>query len=164
MLVRKPETVKHSLELEESFDLHKKSWIIQRIGWLLMLVFVICAASGLFGDGPASNEIKVSGANSVEFQKYGRYDANMEIRVHLNSMGDIAQLSIPQHYFQNMELEKMVPEAELQQVMNGNNVYSFSADKPFEVTLYVKPKKIGSIEAWVGLNNTAAQLTHYIYP
>lgn len=165
MLLRKPEEVKaHSLELNETFDLHKKGWMIQRIGWVLMLVFVICAACGLFGNGAASREIKVAGANSVEYEYYGRYDAETEIKVHLNSMGDIAQLSIPQHYFDKMELEKMIPEAELQQVMNGNNVYSFAADKPFEVTLYIKPKKVGKIEAWFGLNNAAAQLIHFIYP
>ena len=47
MVKQSIETVSADMEIDESIEVQKKGWIIQRIGWILMGVFILLAALGM---------------------------------------------------------------------------------------------------------------------
>jgi hypothetical protein len=84
----------NKLPVEDEISLHRKGWIVQRIGWVLMFGFLIAALLGLFGEGPLSSKKLQAGNVSVQYERFGRYEHGMEIR--LQSTGEnISTVSIP---------------------------------------------------------------------
>jgi hypothetical protein len=160
----KIERIKSSLQIEEHIDLHITGWIIQRIGWALMLAFVLSSAAGLFGTGFLSHKKLTKDGIVLNYERFGRHQNDTELEIHANNLHGKLQLILPREYTGAFELQKIVPEPEDQKVVNGSNVYEFSAEKEAHITFYITPRQTGSVEATVVVNNSDFHLTHYIYP
>src|SRR5688572_7914845 len=95
------EVVNHELQLEEELPMHERSWVIQRVGWVLIILFVLAAAAGLFGDGILSKKKSTSGNATAEYERFARYES--ETKILLQSPNEsINTLSLSQKYVEGM--------------------------------------------------------------
>lgn len=64
---------KDSIDLAEDPVFQEKDWRFQRIGWVIMILIIIAALLGLFGDGPFSHgNIAADDGTSVVYEKITR--------------------------------------------------------------------------------------------
>ncbi|HEU4345558.1 MAG TPA: hypothetical protein VFU31_28750, partial [Candidatus Binatia bacterium] len=46
---------KRSLEIEEDLRFQERAWVVQRVGWGVMLLVIVATAAGMFGEGALSS-------------------------------------------------------------------------------------------------------------
>jgi len=158
------EVIKPQIEIDEEIPLHKKGWVLQRIGWMLILGVMLCGAIGLFGEGWLSEKTVKTGAFSANYEKYFRYETEMKVR--LESSGEhIGSVALPQDYLKHFRIVRFVPEPE-NNVTNGSDViFNFLPGQNRLVTIYMIPRGRGNIQGEMkinGANNIG--LKHFIYP
>lgn len=158
------EKIKHSLELDERMDLHEKGWKAQRILLILFILFLTAAAIGFFGNGPVSIKKAADDTNSIEFEKYTRYESHMKLKIEAGEAEGVAKVQFPQEYFNNFQIEKITPEPNDTEVENGNQIFYFSSKGNLSIDFFLKSNNIGSVNSNIKVNNSTFTLSHYIYP
>ena len=58
--------------VQENMRFQKRSWIVERVGWLVLTAFAIVGLSGVFGNGPASWTHARGGALAVSYERFER--------------------------------------------------------------------------------------------
>ena len=156
--------LKTSLELEDDIKLHETGWIIQRVGWIIILLLVIAASLGIFGNGLLSKAEIIDDGNKLSFEKRARYEAPMQMTIHATSRNERIDVRIPQSYFNIIELDKVVPEPLEQTLANGFVIFTFETEGPSTVKFYLIPEKTGTITVQIKVNESDFSISHFIYP
>jgi hypothetical protein len=160
--VEKTET---SLEIEENLELHKKGWRVQRVGWGFIFFFVLLAAFGLFGNGIFSRRMKSLNQVEVEFQRFYRQEARMELKIRFRGRDtNFPEVSFPAEYLKHFRIESILPEPKENMVIGERISYWFAGNGPMQITFYMVPQQAGNIKGLLQLNNEAFLIDHLIYP
>jgi hypothetical protein len=157
------EKVEHDLELDEDHNMHVLGWRIQRIGWGLMGLIFVLAALGLFGTGFISKRVEGGDALKIEYEHFGRYEAEMKIIVRFPS-NELTRISIPLVYLRDMKIQQILPDPLEKKIENGNYLITFSGVNKGELTVYLLPQTTGSLNTIVHINDQPFAINHYIYP
>ncbi len=166
MLFRKRtvEQIQHDLELNEEIKLHEKGWVIQRVGWVILLLVVLAGAVGVFGSGFLSKRSPVAGGIKVEYERFFRYETEMKILVQ-SSAEPITTISFPQSYLKDFRLIRFVPEPHYNQSTPADVLYYFQGGQNQIVSVYLIPKDYGPVKGDMRVNNNhIIHLDHFIYP
>ena len=147
----------------DEISLHRKGWIIQRIGWCLMFAFLISALLGLFGEGPLSDKKVQSGNISVEYERFCRYEHGMAIKLK-SKQENISTVSFPQEYLENFRVGEIVPEPEKQVASAGYVNYQFEGSENKSITFYLSPLKRKTVKGIIRANANSFVIKHTIYP
>lgn len=159
------ERVKTDLAIDEDIPLQEKGWFIRRAGWFFILLVVALAAAGFFGNGPVSKQTHTDGQTKVEYERYFRHEARMELKVALRQTGGTqAMISFPNSYLQNFRLESIVPEPKESFVQGNSTHYLFPGTDSMTIVFYLAPQSFGTISGWININNRQFSISHYIYP
>jgi hypothetical protein len=151
------------LPVEDEISLHRVGWIIQRIGWVLIFGFLTAALLGLFGEGPISRKKLQTGNFSVEYERFGRYEHGMDMR--LQSTGEnINTVSIPQKYLKSFRISAIVPEPEKQVATAGYIQYQFEGSQNNIVSFYFSPVERKNVEGMFQVNSHSFTIKQTIYP
>ena len=159
------EQVETDLEINEDIPLHEKGWIWQRIGWFLILLLVILAATGFFGDGVVSKKTISGSHTTLAYERFYRQEARMEIKVGLRQPGGtLAAVSFPNSYLEQFRIESIQPEPK-EILLRGNSThYLFPGTDSMTLVFYLVPQSSGSVSGTIGINNRPYPITHFIYP
>jgi hypothetical protein len=161
---RKIERIKTSLQIDEDIDLHILGWRLQRIGWSIMLVFLLCASLGLFGSGVLSEKSVTRDGASVKYERFTRYQSDTEVEIRAKSRGGSIVVELPDDFTRNFKIEDMIPEPRQQKIVNGSSIYTFSAEGDGEVTFFVSARERGNVKTAVLVNGVDYSFQTYIYP
>jgi hypothetical protein len=153
----------NKLPIDDEISLHRKGWVIQRIGWMLMFAFLIAAVLGVFGEGPLSNKKIQAGKITVEYEKFCRYEHGMEIRLQ-SAEENISTVSIPQTYLKSFRVGTIVPEPEKQIATAGSIQYKFEGTQNNIVSFYLSPIERKTVEGMFQVNNNPFTIKQTIYP
>lgn len=156
--------IKTSLELEDDIKLHETGWIIQRAGWIIILLLVIASALGLFGNGLLSKAEITDNTNKLSFEKRARYEAPMQMTIHATSRNNRIEVRIPQSYFDTVALDKVVPEPQEQTIAKGFAIFTFETEGPSVIKFYLIPEKTGTVKAQIQVNESDFSISQFIYP
>jgi hypothetical protein len=159
------ELVNVDLEIEEHIDLQKKGWIVQRIGLCIMLVFVLLALFGLFGDGMLSKRTNTIRNVTLEHERFYRHEGPMELKIEVGENRSAGvDISFPVQYMKSFEVRSILPEPRENRVEHGKVHYLFDASGPTNITFYLTPREIGTIAGTVAVNDAIFSVNHFIYP
>jgi hypothetical protein len=153
----------NKLPLKDEIDLHRKGWIVQRIGWALMFAFLVAAILGLFGEGPLSKKKIQAGNINVEYERFCRYEHGMEIRLQSDAE-NISTVSIPQTYLKSFRVGIIVPEPAKQIAATGSVQYQFEGPQNNIVSFYLNPIDRKTVEGIFHVNNHPFTIKQTIYP
>ena len=157
------EVVEPGFELDEQLSLQKKGWVVQRVGWVMMLVVMIAGATGLFGNGLLSDKTVSSGNTKAEFERFYRYETEMKVLV--ESAEHISSISFPQHYLKDFRIVRFVPEPFNNNTTRNEVRYNFLPGENRIVSVYLIPKHYGAIDGLIKVNETTSiNLDHFIFP
>jgi hypothetical protein len=163
MSTQKVETVKTDIEIDEEMPLQKRGWMVQRVGWILLFVFILLAVLGLFGEGPLSKRTIITGNIKTEYQRFGRHEHETPIKFESKDE-NISIISIPQQYLKELKLSKVVPEPESQTSSYGYINYTFKGEHNNNVTFYFDPLEFGNVGGVIKVNAYNIALVQTIYP
>lgn len=159
------EVIKPDVELDESLTLHERGWKVQRAGWVFIFGMMALAALGLFGEGPVSKRTADVNGSRVEYDRFFRHEARMELKVDLQSSGtEGAVVSFPNAYLKNFRVESILPEPKSNTVAQDQVSYQFDGTPPMHLVFYLVPQQMGTIKGSIRVNNNTIPLNHFIYP
>ncbi|WP_207515834.1 hypothetical protein [Longitalea luteola] len=158
------ERVRHDLQLEENLEQHKKGWMIQKIGWAILYIGLILAVAGIFGTGPVSYKTQVQNGNTIEYERFLRYEAETDMTFRLKDVTDSITLEIPQQYLQYVDVQSITPLPDRNRTINGVTTYFFHAGGTADIHCLLMAKKPGSITTTIKVNATPFTIAHQIYP
>jgi hypothetical protein len=160
-----PTKVDHKeLELEEDLKWTERSWVIQRIGWIMLLLFVGSAALGVFGTGILSKVHKQSGEYSVEYERFGRYQMPQEIKIMAPSRNGKIVITVPQSFTQNYEIPSSIPQPERQVFDNTHLRLEYPSNGPVLIMFEIEAEKTGTHTADFLVNDQVFSISQFIYP
>jgi hypothetical protein len=159
------EEIKTDLEIEEDIPLHEKGWRFQRIGWALIFAFILAAAVGVFGDGIASRRTLIDNGVRLEYDRFYRHEARMEMKIHYDNYSTVpVHVSIANSYLQKFKIESILPEPSSSRVEGDRMHYFFEGSGPMDITFYATPRTFGSIKGLIGIGDKDYPISHFIYP
>jgi len=163
-MAKKIERIKPSLEIEEHIHLHITGWIVQRIGWALMLLFIALAALGLFGDGILSRERLNHDGISIQYERFFRHEAQTEIRIQAPAATHSVMVELSPAFNRNYTIDRILPDPAERRIVNGAVLLTFPALGAADIRLIVEPAEVGGSSSRVAVNGNAFELSSFIYP
>ncbi|MPZ98566.1 MAG: hypothetical protein GEU80_04355 [Dehalococcoidia bacterium] len=160
------------LQLEEYPDFQRREWLVQRVGWAVMLLIVLGAALGLFGVGPLSEAgAGTDGRLAVDYERFVRFQSETELHVRLS--GDAlsegrATLWLTAGYLDGMRVSQVIPEPESVEVSGDRLTYTFAAAPEATevgVRFVLLPTRIGGRTGEIGTGHGPGfSLNQFVYP
>lgn len=158
------EVVETDLEIKEELDLHEKGWKAQKIGWIFIYLLVTLAAFGMFGDGMLSHQELRAANTQIQYERFHRQEARMNIRIDIQDQQDNLVISFGNSYLRNFKVESVVPEPKEVNISNDQVNYIFDSQGNASIVFYVTPQELGTIKGSVHVNENQFNLTHFIFP
>ncbi|MBB1285370.1 hypothetical protein HRH25_13380 [Flavisolibacter sp. BT320] len=159
------ERVNTDLDIDEDINLHEKGWVFQRIGWIFIFLLVALAAAGLFGNGLLSKKTQEKGGTTIEYQRFFRHEARMELTIDVHQPGSTqVAVSFPTKYLQQFRIESILPEPKESFLRDNSTHYIFPGEGSMTLTFHLVPQTSGFLSGAIGVNNQQFPITHFIYP
>jgi hypothetical protein len=158
------EKLKPQAEIEDEIGLHEKGWMVQRVGWVILLTLLTAASFGLFGSGVLSTKNITKNGTSVKFERFARFESRMTLEIYAQTNTGKIEILFPLSYFSSMELEKMHPGPSVQRVENRAVVYLFSVSNEAVIKFHLTPQSSGNVSTVIKINQEAFPIEHFIYP
>jgi hypothetical protein len=162
-----------SLDIEINPAFQRRSWRVQRVGWMVFAALALAALAGLFGAGPLSHAEAGSQASGlrIEYERFARIHAptNLVIRADRRlARNDELAIVLSGAVLEGMELPSTMPPPDGTSVAPEAAVLRFRTDRqPGELTvvLHAKPRQMGSMTAHIGVRDGPAHaIRQWIYP
>lgn len=161
-----------TIELEQDLDFQRKSWTVQRVSWVLMLLIVVAALLGAFGDGPLS---KVTAGDaqtlSVEYDRFLRVGTSAKLSVTLGTSAPespSAALWLDRDWLSGNEVKSIVPEPDSTTVAADRVTYYFSTEPggiPSKIEFDLKTKALGATRGKAGVvGGPVVTFAQFSYP
>lgn len=154
-------------KLDAQLKFHRAEWRIQRIGWVVIGVFLALAFAGLFGNGPLSHAHADGPAGRVEYERFVRNGAPTEIVITpgAGSQG-ISRIEITAEYLAAVRVEHITPEPTAVRIQGERLVYEFAAGAPgASVSFRVDPQRLWRHTAQVTIDAGAPlEIWQLTYP
>ncbi|HSF30655.1 MAG TPA: hypothetical protein VLK82_09330 [Candidatus Tectomicrobia bacterium] len=161
------------LELNQDLDFERRSWIIERIGWVIMAVAGVAALAGLLGTGPISDTTagELGGPLWLEYSRFGRFRAPLTLRIHLgpnaNQHGTV-RVWLSRDYLEGVQIEQVSPQPDRVEAGPERLTYVFPVSelsRATALTFSLKTAKIGRQRGCVGLATAVPVcFSQLIYP
>jgi hypothetical protein len=160
--------------IEEDFGFQKKSWVIQRIGWVIFTLILIGGALGLFGDmGPLADgrAASANGQLQVEYKQFLQYLSPVHVHIQVDppeTSGDTVRLWIDREYLNTFTLQDMTPQADRVEVGTDRVTYEFplsAPGQPISITLSMRYMEAGRLSPRLGLEDgETVEFWQLVYP
>jgi hypothetical protein len=170
---RQPGEESRSIEVDEDMAWQRRTWVIQRIGWLTMGGLVLTALTGVFGHGPVSwrQASDPAGLVRVEYERFERQYSEHTLRVDIAphaTAGDAIILRLNGAFLDAAEVKGIVPEPRGTRSVGSDVEYIFPVaqlGQPATIRFSLKLREAGSVKGEIGLNGREpARFTQFVYP
>ncbi len=149
----------HEFEIDEDEAFERRSFTVQRAGWILMAVIVAAAAAGLLGSGPLARATAAApGAFTIEYERFTRYQSDQTLHVYLEpaiTRGREARLWINREFLDSSKIETVVPMPVRVESEADRLYYVFQMAKPGDrlfVAFNIQAEQIGLVDGRIGVS------------
>jgi hypothetical protein len=157
-----------TLEVNQDLAFQRREWVVQRIGWALMFLFVAAAAAGVFGAGAAGNAVAGEPGSElwVDYERFGRRGAPLLMRVHAVASSGELRLQLDRGYLEGVRVQSVTPEPASTESAGADLVYIFRATPGQEmaVTFDLHAEQLGSRTVRVQAGGRRIEFRQFIYP
>ena len=139
------------LEIEQDHEFQRRSWRLQRAGWMVLTLVLLAGMLGLYGAGPLAHAtVGAPGAPlRLEYDRFGRLGApsmwTALLRPSTGRPGE-AILHLDRGFTDHFQIERVQPAPDRTEAGPDHSVYVFRVTGPGEpvrVTFRLKPEQIG---------------------
>ena len=162
----KIERISPPVQLDEDIDLHVTGWVVQRIGWSVMFIFLCLAVFGFFGDGMLSEKTITIDGVTISFERFLRRESNSVMEINASSVNGKIELLFSPDFNKTYQIEAAFPEPAEQSIRNNATLFTFRAEGQGQITLFLNVRKetIGRVTNSLSVNQTDFTLSHYVFP
>lgn len=162
-----------SIGVDEDMAWQRRTWAVQRIGWLAMGGLVLATLSGVFGYGPVSwqEASDPAGLLRVEYERFQRQGSEFTLRVDVATQAaadNAVPLRVSGSFLDAVEVRGIVPEPREARSFGADVEYVFPVAQPGQPTTIrftLKLREVGSYAAEIGLSGRdPARFTQFVYP
>lgn len=158
-----------SLEVHQDLDFQRREWLVQKIGWGFMFLFLAAAMTGFFGAGPASTSTAGDQGSAlwVDYERFGRRGASITMRVHARPAAGEFKLLVDRGYMEAVRVQQITPEPASHEVSGAWLIYTFQAAEPgaeTAVTFELQGEQVGRLRARVQAEGQNIEFAQFIYP
>lgn len=133
---------------------YRRGWVFERAGWLAMAAVAIGAVAGLFGNGLLSSVRAAADGLTVEYPRFARAHAPLELTATWSTSEPEAVLWIEASYVEEFDVEAIRPTPTATSVGRDRVYYSFRAREGgarVAATFELRPRSAGSVRGRLGV-------------
>ncbi len=158
-----------SLEITEDMRLQRRTWRVERLGWVGMLLLVNAALLGLFSIGPLSTRTVESadGAIRVHYDRFLRNGAGTTIRVELIAPFPLVDLPvrISRDLVARLKIEGVQPQPHAAESGPGGVTWHLrNAGANADVHVWAIPETIGPLNREISIGERRVPVSFFVYP
>jgi hypothetical protein len=163
-------TDQKGLEIDDDIRHHERAWLMKKILWALMIVFVLAVILGYVGGGESSIRTITSNKMSVTYHRYAHSSAPTLMSISLSyPLEDTVAIVFTNDYMSKINIENIIPEPVSVAAGDGIVTYFFLADKKLgkdklKVDYLMNADKFGSYNFSVMTRNDRVNLNQFIFP
>lgn len=160
----------HLQDLERALPFQRKEWIFQRLGWVVLGLFLCAAASGLLGPGGLSRSRAGGHAFEVAYDRFGRREADLGFAATCRppAGGRTVRLAFSAECLRDAELRWMRPQPDTSMAgEQGGITYVFRRDpdaKEILIEWDLKPEFAGARSCRLASEGAQAGFRQWIWP
>ena len=159
----------NELDIEEDMPHQRRVWRIERVGWVLMFLFLAAAVLGFTGRGGLGvGQKKAGGAEAgleVAYERYLRQDSPSEMRITFHRQGRGHRLRLNREFVEKVRIEQIAPQPSESEIDSQGVTYTFSSKGGgSEVFLYLQPKQAGSLRTVLSDGSSSLAINQFVYP
>jgi hypothetical protein len=161
------------LEIDEDIEWERKEWTAERIGWVLMALFVAAALLGLFGRGPLSSRTAGTegGPLRVEYQRFIRFNSPQELHLFVDPQsvqnGELRLVIAGDFPTANTHID-ISPDPESVELSSGRMVYVWQVTEPqapMQISFHFFPMQMFSQNSSFAPEGAAEiEISQFVYP
>ena len=158
------------IQIDQDIDFQQKSWVYQRVGWVIMAVIVVAALLGVFGGGGLLNGVSLGGDDAplqVEYRPFNRVLSPTPLDLLVRSSGgaDEVRVWLSTEYLEYVEVRSVSPEPERVTTSSDRMIYTFRTDGDAVILFELQPQNIGVLSGQIGLEGgDTFSFQQVIYP
>jgi hypothetical protein len=152
---------------ESDHRFHRTEWRVQRIGWVLVALFLVLAFAGLFGNGPLSRAHADNGAGRLEYQRFTRFGLSTDLVVTPAARAhDVTRIEISSDYLEAFRVEHVTPEPAAVRLAGPNIIYEFASGTPgASISFHITPQRLWRRSATITIDGGAPlRISQLTYP
>lgn len=157
--------------VQENMKWQKIEWRIENVGAVLLFLFVIAGACGLFSKGFLSNQqaSAADGRLTVEYEHFGRRQSNMDMALRLRQLsGERYRVTISGEAMDNFQVQTLQPQPD-ETWSSENQLILIWHRRPQQdnaaVWISFQPQSFGHFPITVTLDGRSkVQFSQFIYP
>lgn len=160
------------LDKPEDLAFQRRWWIVERAGWLIMIVGVVAGAAGFLGRGPASSDRVETpdGKVSLEYDRWTRLQAPTQLRLRLPPADKQREVSvaISREYCRHVRVRQIAPtplstHSTAEGLIIVCRVASAQTDVPIDFDLEMET--VGKLEGWLQVDDhPPLRFSQFVYP
>lgn len=146
---------------------HEREWLAERIGWCVLLGFIIAALLGFFGEGPLSHRgVGDAGTAKLQYERFARHASPTLLTLSVAKTGGAeVSVAISEAYLREFELRSIVPEPHRAELAGAFHRFSFAAtETPTTIAFRVVPDGAGRRHGVLIVAGQELAIDQYIYP
>lgn len=159
------------LQISEDMAFQRRTWLVERVGWIVLGAVLIAALLGFFGGGgPAASTETASedGSLSMHYERFLRLDTPTQLRVVARPPGRTLRLWLDREYFESFEVTRVVPPPARVESATDRYVYEFPLAAPGEaatIRFHVEPLEAWRVSGRLGVEGGAdLGFDQFVYP
>lgn len=154
-------------DFDAELEFHEREWRIQRVGWVLVVLFLACALGGLFGNGPLSRSHADGASGRVEYERFLRYGLSTDIVIGpTGSAQGVNRVEIDADYLEALRIERITPEPAAVRISGPRIAYEFATTAPgASISFHVRPQQLWRQTSAVRIDGGAPlEISQLVYP
>jgi hypothetical protein len=162
------------LQINQDMSFQRRSWQVQRVGWWVMLLFIMLGLLGLLGSGPLSHTTLSTSDRSLqlEYDRFIRLHAPNRLRIQAAPREDSKQqtvrVQISDDYLERFQILQISPQPEQTTIQSNAHFYSFSvtsSTQPISIIIDLEADQMGQTDGTIALDSeTMLQFWQWVYP
>jgi hypothetical protein len=155
-----------ALAQPEQLEFERRWRRVQRVGRVLVGVFLLAAVAGIFGTGPLAHATASApgGSFSVDYDRFLRTTQSSQLTISATPSGHSSQIAIDAAYTNATQLSDVTPQPDSETATGGRIVFSYQGSRPAQVAIDVLPQTIGVHRASIWVDGVRARLRQVTWP
>lgn len=158
------------LEVPHDEAFSRREWVVERVGWTLVTLFVLAGLVGLLGSGPLSwATTQDDAAVVVTYDTVTHYEADESITLTLHPAAvadDTVAVELSGPWVGGVDIQGIWPEPSAQRLVPGGVVLEFDVAEPgtLEATITYRAQEYGTLDAELAAGSDVVTFSQLVIP
>jgi hypothetical protein len=144
----------------------RRTWLIERIGWLVLALIVLLALLGLFGSGFLSKRSVEAGTLTIQYERFQRATRLVQFTFHFApSPNSERRLQLNAAFQRNYEIGSIQPPPARSSADGLNLTFAAPPGNPADVVIWAHPRAYGTTRFEIRVDDEPPlTFSAFVYP